>query len=269
MNVLFKKAHLVYIVLLATVFCSCVGSRNLKYFDDMPQLKDGTEFSMTTFEETRIQPDDIINVKVNTIDNEASEVINSGNSMMIGNNVGLNMMNINNQMVTGYLVDKDGNIEIPVLGTINVGGHTLIEAKELVRERTAEFYKNATVSVRYSNFRITLIGEVSRPGTYIIPNEQVSILDAIGFSGDLTVYGRRNNVMLIRKNQDGKAVAVKIDLSKKELFQSPYYYLHQNDIVYIEPSKARILNTDTFWTRFISVGATIASLGIVIYTSTN
>lgn len=247
------------------IFSSCSTSSRLKYFQDMPEVKSGTNFQMTKFYETKIQPDDILNIRVSTVDIDASQAINNGNNVMPGNSMGVVNNSVNNQMVTGYLVDHDGTVELPVLGKIKVGGSTILEAKEKIRKITNEFYKEATVSVRFSNFRVVVLGEVAHPGTYVIPNQQVSILDAIGFSGDLTVYGKRSNVMLIRKDNDGQAVAVKMDLTTKEVFSSPYFYLKQNDVVYVEPARAKILNADTSVVRYLGLLASLASVAILIF----
>jgi len=264
-NRVYRLLALSLIGFIVSVLAGCSSSKKLKYFQDMPEVRTGTEFQMTKFEEVKIQPDDILNIKVNTVDIEVSEAINSGNTPMPGNYMGINVNSVNNQMVTGYLVDHDGTVELPILGKIEVGGLTLLQAKNKIREVSNQYYKDATVSVRFSNFRLVVIGEVNRPGTYVIPNQQVSILDAIGFSGDLTVYGKRDNVMLIRKDDNGKAVAVKLDLTSKALFNSPYFYLRQNDVVYVEPAKAKLLNADTSLIRYLSLLASLASVGILIF----
>lgn len=261
-----KASKNVFFCLLIGVclLASCASSKKLKYFQDMPQVSTGAEFGMIEFEETKIKPDDILNIKVNTIDLEASEAINNGNSTMPGNNVGV-ANSAFSQMVTGYLVDNDGTVEVPVLGKIKVAGMTLLEAKAEIRKKAAEYYKDANVSLRFSNFRVSVLGEVNRPGTFIIPNQRVSVLDAIAFSGDLSVYGRRNNVMLIRKDDKGKAVAVKMDLTSKEIFNSPYFYLRQNDMVYVEPAGAKLLNADTSVIRYLSLLASLVSVGILVF----
>lgn len=253
-----------YLLIGVCLLTSCASSKKLKYFQDMPQVQSGTEFDMVKFEETKIQPDDILNIKVNTIDQEASEAINNGNSAMPGNNLAI-ANSSNNQMVTGYLVDQDGTVEIPVLGRIKVAGSTLLQAKGKIREAAEKFYKDATISMRFSNFRLSVLGEVNRPGTFIIPNQRVSILDAIAFSGDLSVYGRRNNVMLVRKDDSGKAVAVKMDLTSKDVFNSPYFYLRQNDIVYVEPAGSKLLNADTSVIRYLGLLASLVSVGILVF----
>lgn len=230
----------------------------------MPQVKSGAEFNVTNFQEVKIQSDDVLNIRVNTVDLEASEAINNGNNVTPG--IARNIATSGyNQMITGYMVANDGTIDIPVLGTIEVAGLTLTEARSKVAAKAEEFYKGATVSMRFANFRMSVIGEVARPGTFIIPNQRTSVLDAVAVAGDLTVYGKRNNVMLIRRDENNKAVAVTLDLTSKELFNSPYFYLRQNDVLYIEPARTKLINADTGSARYISVLISLVSLGIVIF----
>lgn len=258
----FKFSYL----LLVLALTSCGTSKRLKYFQDLPQVSTGTEFPSIAFEEVKIRPDDILNVQVNTVDLEASRAINEGNIPASGSGVALmNANNVANRLVTGYLVDHEGFLEIPILGKVKVEGKTLTEAKEAIRKQTEEYFRDATVNIRFSNFRVSIIGDVARPGTYVVPNQEVSIIDAISFSGDLSTYGRRQNIMLIRKDSKGNSVAVKMDITKKEIFNSPYFYLKQNDIVYVEPSAARILNADTAVIRYLGLLASLVSVGILVF----
>jgi len=249
---------------LILLFASCASSKKLKYFQDMPQVRTGVEFQAIAFEETKIQPEDILNIRINTVDQEASAAINEGNNSVPANNRAISN-SVGNQMISGYLVGQDGTVEIPVLGRIELGELTLSEAKEKIREVAHEYYKDATVSIRFSNFRVSVLGDVNRPGTFVIPNQRVSILDAISFSGDLTVYGKRKNVMLIRKDDSGKAVAVAMDLTSKDIFNSPYFYLRQNDVLYVEPAGAKLLNADTSIIRYAGLFISLTSLGILIF----
>jgi len=260
-NKLIKQG--IYLILILFL-SSCASSKKLKYFQDMPQVISGTEFEMTKFEEVKIQPDDILNIRVNTVDAEASEAINSGNTSVPGNVMSVGN-SINSQMVLGYLVGQDGIVEIPILGKIHLAGSTVLQAKEKVREAADKYFKDATVSIRFSNFRMSVLGEVRDPGTFIIPNQRISVLDAIAFSGDISVYGRRNNVMIVRRDDTGKAVAAKIDLTSKEAFNSPYFYLKQNDIVYVEPSGAKLLNADQSIVRYLGLLASLVSVGILVF----
>ncbi|MGK9120122.1 MULTISPECIES: polysaccharide biosynthesis/export family protein [Sphingobacteriaceae] len=250
--------------LITFLVASCSSSKKLKYFQDLPQVKTGTEFNMTKFEEVKIQSDDVLNIRINTVDLEASEAINNGNNVTPG--IARNISTSGtNQMITGYMVAHDGTVDIPVLGNIKVAGLTMTEAIAKVRERAEQFFKGATVSMRFANFRMSVLGEVKNPGMFVIPNQRTSVLDAVAFAGDLTMFGKRNNVMLIRRDEQGKAVAVKMDLTSKEIFESPYFYLKQNDVVYVEPAKSKLLNADTASTRYISVLISLISLGIAIW----
>ncbi|WP_186461821.1 polysaccharide biosynthesis/export family protein [Mucilaginibacter pallidiroseus] len=248
--------HLKLALLFTVVaFSSCVNTKRLKYFQDMPESDSATPINIAAYTETTIQPDDILAININTIDPQATTAINSRNGGFT--NVGVNPQSGTINPVTGYLVDKTGFVDVPIIGRIKLGGLTTLEARDIVRKRATDFFKNPIVDVRFSNFRITVIGEVNKPASYVIPNEQVSLLDAIGYAGDLTVYGKRNNVLLIRKDAAGKNVTVRLDLTKKSTLNSPYFYLKQNDVVYIEPDKSKVQNNDNNVFRYITAGATV------------
>ncbi|GAB3976825.1 hypothetical protein GCM10028806_37090 [Spirosoma terrae] len=145
--------------------------------------------------------------------------------------------------VNGYLVDNTGMIELPLLGKVNVTGKTVTEVKDQLRSSLKEYLKEPTVNVRNQNFRISVMGEVARPSLYTIPNEQITLLEALSLSGDVTIYGRRDNVLLIRE-ENGKRSFNRIDLTRRDLFNSPYYHLHPNDVVYVEPGRVRAASAD-------------------------
>ena len=143
----------------------------------------------------------------------------------------------------GYLVAMDGTIELPLIGQVTVANLTNAKASELIRTKLKVYLKEPTVSVRNLNFRISVLGEVTRPALFTIPNEQITLPEALGLAGDLTIYGRRDNVLIIR--EEGKQrVFARLDLTKRETFRSPYYSLHPNDVIYIEPGKGRITSVD-------------------------
>lgn len=247
-----KKYFLhIAVVLACILLSSCGTAKRLKYFQNLPETASSTTISTSEFIEPVIQADDIIRINVNTIDPEAAQVINAGNGNTNNNNQGNS--NNNNGFIAGYLVDKTGTVEVPVLGKIKVSGLTTYEAKETLRKEASKYFKDPIVNVRFANFRITVIGEVGNPATYNIPNERVSILDAMGLAGDLSVFGKRKNVLIIRKQADGRSIAARIDLTQKESLNSPYFYLRQNDVVYVEPAKARGLNIDSGILRYATL----------------
>ncbi len=162
----------------------------------------------------------------------------------------------------GFLVDRDGNIELPLVKKIKVAGFTTSQAKEAIRQKAAIYYKEPVVNVRFANFYISILGEVNRPAQYTIPNEKATVLDAIALAGDMTVYGRRENVLLIRE-LDGKKYATRFNLNSSQVFENPYFYLRQGDVIYVEPNKARASVNDVRTVRNIGIITSIASVLII------
>jgi len=165
-----------------------------------------------------------------------------------------------------YLVDNEGVIYFPVLGELRVGGLTKREAERLISEKLKPYItETPIVTVRMVNYKISVIGEVTRPGTFTISNEKVNLLEALAMAGDMTVYGLRDDIKLIREDADGKQTIISLDLNKAETILSPYYWLRQNDIVYVTPNKAKARNADigsstSLWFSATSILISIASL---------
>src|SRR5690606_35044928 len=164
---------------------------------------------------------------------------------------------------SGFMVDKDGMIELPLVGKVPVAGKTTSEARELIRSRAAIYYKEPVVNVRYANFNITVLGEVARPSQYIVPNEKISILDAIAMAGDLTIYGKRDNVLLIRETEGAKQFT-RFNLNSTEMFQNPNFYLRQGDVVYVEPSKSKAASTDMQRLRNLTLATSVINLMVIL-----
>ncbi|WP_217938270.1 polysaccharide biosynthesis/export family protein [Bacteroides acidifaciens] len=182
----------------------------------------------------------------------------------------------NNQLTTqpvlqSYLVDNDGKINFPVLGELKVGGLTKKEAEQLIIEKLKPYIKETPiVTVRMVNYKISVLGEVARPGTFTINNEKVNLLEALAMAGDMTVWGVRDNVKLIREGADGRQEIVTLDLNSAETILSPYYWLQQNDIVYVTPNKAKARNSDignstSLWFSATSILVSLASLLVTIF----
>src|SRR5690606_4544855 len=150
-------------------------------------------------------------ININTVDPQAVMVINNRNEGAL------------HPSASGYLVDKAGFVEIPVLGRVKLAGMSTFEAKAHLQQLASSFYRNPVTEVRFTNFRVTVLGEVDNPASYVMPNERVSILDAIGYAGDLTVYGKRNNVLLIRRNTSGENMAIRMDLTDNAILHSTYF----------------------------------------------
>jgi polysaccharide biosynthesis/export protein len=255
-----NKNLILFFFLLSLFHYSCQSRRKIPYFRD---IGDSTRIKSTSqYTPPTIQPDDILSIIIQTIDPQNATVLNQITSPIPA--VGTSSANsIGNQVVYGFLVDKDGFIDLPMMGKINLRGLTTFKAKDLVKEKAAQYFKNPIVQVRFANYKITILGEVSKPATYTLPNEKVSILDAIGLAGDLTIYGRRDNVMLIRESGEEKEF-VRFNLNSSEIFHSPYFYLKQNDIIYIEPNKSKIISSNAYRTRNVTLIATAISLIILL-----
>lgn len=213
------------IIVVLLFLSSCVSREKIVYL----QEKEGVSINenIHVFEPT-LQIGDILNINVSTIDSESSVPFNLYETASLSNPKPLT-----------YLVNADGKINFPVLGDIKVAGFTTKEVtKELTNKLKEGYLKNPIVNLRLKNFKITVMGAVKNPGTFIVDNERISIVEAIGRAGDLDIKGKRNDIKLIRE-KDGERKIVTIDLTSQELFDSPYYYLSQNDIIIVEPNQSQ------------------------------
>jgi polysaccharide export outer membrane protein len=171
-------------------------------------------------------------------------------------------------MLQSYLVDVNGNINFPVIGSIQLAGLTKSQAIKRIKEELSPYLKNAIVTIQFLNYKITVLGEVARPGQYSINNERVTVLDALGLAGDMTIFGKRENVLITREN-NGKLEFVRLNLNSDEVFRSPYYFLQQNDVVYVEPNKVKAISSENVNTGlYLSTISTLASALTVIFTVT-
>ncbi len=217
-----------YLLLSFSLLTSCVNTRNSRYFVDQ---NDAVLESTTTSPETVIVAGHLLGITVSSLNPTATEIFNAKpeNYALKG---------------PGYLVDKEGNIQFPVLGNIKAEGLTGNQLRENI-VKTLEDKKlliDPIVSVRFLNFKVTVLGEVSRPTVIDVPNERISLLEALGLAGDITIFGKRDNVMVIRE-ENNKKIIKRLNLNTSELFSSPYYYLKANDIVYVEPNQAKIASS--------------------------
>lgn len=263
-----NNASATYMLLSAFVLLfflsSCSAPRNIQYFQNISDTTKLTSIKTSAFVSPAIQPDDILSITVLTTDPLATQSINAANLPIQTTGVFV-QQNAADQAVTGYLVDKEGDVQIPVLGKIHLAGLTIIEARDLLTKKASVFLNNPTVIVRNKNFKITVLGEVAKPATYILPNERVTVLDALGLAGDLTVYGKRENVLLLRKQDGGITNSIRINLNRTDLFNSPYYYLQQNDVIYVEPSEQRVAAANVTFTRNIGVATSILTTIVLLF----
>ena len=256
---------------------ACTTTKNVAYFQDLADTsKIYTQVIKGTYE-VQIQPDDILEIIINNINPEAAAPFNLGNtnpSLIPGSQIiqgptgiKLNTPPTNNGTGEGYLVDKNGTINFPVLGKMRVQGLTIPQLKDSLRFKLDKYLQDPIINIRLLNYKITVLGEVLRPSAYSIPSERVTVVDAIGMAGDLTIYGKRENVLLIRE-ENGQRKFIRLNLNSSNIFESSYYYLKQNDIIYVEPNKQKIASTDAIKLRNISLITAAFTLLIVLLTRT-
>ena len=228
------KNHYLVISIISIIFItSCASRKNLVYFQDEP-LEAGLLISEP--EQLVYKPDDILTINVSALD---PDTVRPFNLPLVANNTNVGLNAQAQLQVQSYLVDYDGNIQFPVLGALKVEGLTRTELTSLLTEKISTYVNDPIVNVRLANFTITIIGEVSSPGTFTIQDERITLLEALGMANDLTIFGARKNVLIIRE-VDGKKKFANVDLTSIKTVNSPVYYLQQNDVIYVEPNKARI-----------------------------
>lgn len=212
-------------VVIPMLFIACSTAKDVVYFQDATQFE--TLVDDNTFS-TKFKVDDVVSIYVSVLDAEASAPFNLYRVAPEG---GMRPEQVD------YLIDKNGEIDFPVIGKIKIAGLSPAETQELLKSKLSEYLVNPIINIRIKNFTVTVLGAVNRPGTYPINGEQITIMEALGYAGDISIKGRRDNVMVIR-DFDGTKVYNRINLNEKDALKSPVYYLTQNDVVYVEPNKS-------------------------------
>ena len=261
----FRKAKLLLGVLL--LLTSCTSYQKIPYLQDFETVNATEE--VTAMYDAHIRPKDLLTITVNTTDPEAAAPFNL--TVQSAANSNLTQWVTQQAALQQYLVDNQGNIDFPVLGELHLGGLSMNEAESMIREKLQPFLKETPiVTVRMVNYKISVLGEVAKPGTFIINNEKVNVLEALAMAGDMTIWGLRDNVKLVREEEDGKRNIVVLDLNRADIVKSPYYHLQQNDILYVSPNKTKAKNSDTgqstsLWVSATSILVSIASLLVTIF----
>lgn len=222
------------------LFASCQSYKKVPYLQDAKVVEQTAQ--QENLYDAKIMPKDLLTIVVSCTSPELAVPFNL--TVATQNNVAITSTT-SQPILQQYLVDNDGKINFPVLGELRVGGLTKKEAEQLIVEKLKPYIKETPiVTVRMVNYKISVLGEVARPGTFTISNEKVNLLEALAMAGDMTVWGVRDNVKLIRESADGKQEIITLDLNSAETILSPYYWLQQNDIVYVTPNKAKARNSD-------------------------
>ena len=260
-----QKTHVRFFISIAALLTElafiggCTSAKKLAYFQTSTSYED----TITIPEQfvSTVKKGDLLSIQVSSLNAEASAYFNPAAA-----SDGTATITSSNPLVrtSGYLVDSDGRIELPLIGQLSIVSLTNAKAAELIRDKLKIYLKEPTVNVRNLNFRISVLGEVTRPSLFTIPNEQITLPEALGLAGDLTIYGRRDNVLIIRETGNQRVFA-RLDLTRRDAFRSPYYSLHPNDVVYVEPGKVRATSVDRAYllapiaTGILSIIAIIAT----------
>ncbi len=247
----------IYFLLIVIATQACKSPKEIVYFRDSDS--NNTEIN-SNYYDLKIAPDDLLSITVSAMDLEAVRPFN------------LPIISLNNTdgRATGqpvlqtYLVSRDGKINFPVLGQLEVAGLSRSALEKDLSEKLKKFVTDPIITVRITNFKVTVLGEVARPGSFVIPNERISLPEALGLAGDMTIQGRRQNVSVIRE-ENGNPKQYFVDMTNKQTFNSPVYFLKQNDIVYVEPNSTKIKSSSvgpntTIWLSIVSTLITLIAV---------
>lgn len=256
-----------YLAVLLLCAASCSTPKKTIYFLTEEQAPSQQEsVASQPRPEVSIGPDDIIAVNVSSFDAFSQKIdpIAIFNEGGVPYAISANVTMGGGATAKGYLVDPEGFIDFPVLGKLKIGGLTPIEAKALIAEKLTSVVKSPVVEVRILNFKVNVIGEVSRVGPVLAPNHRISILEAITAAGDIPITGRKDNIMIIRE-KNGRQEFGRINLNSKSVFASPYFYLQKNDVVYVEPNRLKRQQTNEFLSFYLPTLSTLIGTALSIY----
>lgn len=255
-----KQTTKALLLLLAVACSSCVTQKQLSYFHAVDAAAaDSINSKRADYSDPVIRKGDQLFITVNAIDGEAAAPFNLPVTSYIPTGSEYATTTPSQQ---SYIVDDEGNVMFPILGKIHLEGLSKSEAIQLLTDKISVSLRDPIVNIRFMNFSVTVMGEVNRPGQYTVNNERVSILDALAMAGDLTAYGKRDNVLLTRE-KNGKLEFARLNLNNASLFLSPYFYLQQNDVLYVEPNNVRAISSQNI-SLYLSMFTTLGSLATVI-----
>jgi polysaccharide export outer membrane protein len=231
--------------LLACLLNSCVSNKAITYFQGQGAIDTARYTTLASINPTisRIQPDDILAIVVSSLSEESNVLFNITNTNGVITTTFPGATNSTGQQPLGYLVDPAGNVDMPLVGKVKVAGLTLEEAGVMIKEKLSNLLKEPTVNIRQLNHKFTVIGEVGRPGVFNLLDNHTTLPEVIGMAGDLTVYGRRDNVMLIRTVNDKREV-VRVNLASRDILDSPYYFIQNKDVIYVETMAGKVTATN-------------------------
>ncbi len=252
------RIRLLFYTLCVLILASCASPEDFYYLRNAGNEKIARNSADTLTSNPMIQPGDQLSIVVTSSSPELTMLLNTNN---LG---GVQQVNQSFVSVTaGYYVANNETIEFPKLGEISTRNKTFSELERIIKMGLSDYVKDVSVTIRRTNFRVTILGEVARPGMYNIPYDRMNILQAIGNAGDLTIFGKRDNILLVRETTQGKET-VRLSLYDKELLNSPYYYLKSGDIVYIEPNRTRVNTNTTFFQVWPTIISSVSVLLVIV-----
>ena len=257
-----QKKKFVFLSLLSLLLlASCTSYKKVPYMQNSGEWADVEQ--TIAVHEPRVMPNDMLSIIVSNPDNPTSSL---AYNLIASPDLYRNQTLTSQPTMQSYLVDTDGYVTMPNIGKVLVGGKTISEVEKCVFDRVKNSFSSVpVVIVRFVDFKVSVLGEVTAPGTYTIKNGKVTLLEALALARDLTIYGQRENVKIVREAADGKRTIAEVDLNDVSLLNSPYYYLQQNDIVYVTPNESKAKNSDigsstSLWFSGTSILISLASL---------
>lgn len=248
-----------FCIVFMAMFVSCTSYKNIPYFKDLdkeePSINQIQNFSPLT-----IQPGDILGINVSSLNPEASAIFNYNLNRINGSNFDTSP----NNPVVGYLVDQNGEIEIPLIGKMQVGGYTTNHIKNELKNKVQNYLSEPIVNIRLINFKVSVIGDVLKPGVFTVQNEQITMSEALSLAGDLQITAERQ-ILLIRE-LEGKREIIPIDLNSKDFFNTPYYYMKNNDVIYVQPSRTKLTAVNRGYQNATVVLSAMSVLAIIFST---
>ncbi len=258
-----RQTGSIIVLLVAVLATSCISQRKMSYLRDVTAVSaDSINKTYQTHDENYITKGDMLSIFVNALDIQAVQAFN----MPVANvqNLGSKMVtsNTGSGSLQGYWVDPGGNIDFPVLGKLHIEGMTTTQLKDTLTQLISRSVKDPIININFMNFYVTVLGEVKNPGRHAVNSQGMTIFEALGLAGDMTIYGKRNNVLMSRE-VNGKMEFARLNLNDQAIFASPYYHIRQNDVIYVEPNNARAISSQNI-PLYLSVITTLGSMATVI-----
>ena len=239
------------LILLGVFLVSCVSHKEVTYFNDLDNRNEGV-LNMPNAPVLHLQPNDVVEVSISSISKDANEYFQKGGSDIDHKYAG-----------NTYQIASDGSIDLPLVGKVIIGGMPNQEAEALIRDALLTYLQKPSVNIRLVSFEITVLGEVKMPGVYAIADGRVTVLEALGYAGDLTIFGKRDNILVIRNSDAGKAY-FRINLNSSDVLNSDKFYLQNNDVVYVEPSKGLTSRDDNAYRIVPLILSTLTFVVVII-----